>query len=349
METRIVPTPYPTIQEAINAAESGDRVIVLGGIYKENLIINTEGITIEGVNPDLAIIQGECNGNGVTILADNFKISHMIIENFEVGIYSDADSTIVESCIVKKNKIAAFVLYDTSHNIKNNQIINNTIGITLNAIRCNITSNVFKKNESVCIQNVEDVIYECMIKYNYFSDSETALIFTDSASYLNEVQDNVIIKCDQGIVLNAFNNSIIENSISYCNIVGIDIKGNLNNIKLNNISNNTQGLIVSGKENIVEKNNIIQNINFGLVVSNSEVSNVNQFNENIIINNTYGVSLLNGVSINNSNIIKDNERTNIMPSQCNLGIECYICSRDPSLYMNKFLPDFSNNRNKSCI
>jgi len=70
-----VPTDYPTIQEAINAADGGDLVIVDTGTYYENIIYDQPGITvasryIHDQNPELiekTIIDGGQNGSVVNI------------------------------------------------------------------------------------------------------------------------------------------------------------------------------------------------------------------------------------------------------------------------------------------
>mgnify|MGYP003887738503 CR=1 FL=1 len=49
----VVPDDYPSIQSAINAADSGDEIYVKSGIYYENLIINK---SISLIGEDLSLI-----------------------------------------------------------------------------------------------------------------------------------------------------------------------------------------------------------------------------------------------------------------------------------------------------
>jgi hypothetical protein len=57
---RLVPSQYPTIQEAIDAAGSADAIVVSPGTYRENLIVDGKGCTIRSTsgNPADTILDG---------------------------------------------------------------------------------------------------------------------------------------------------------------------------------------------------------------------------------------------------------------------------------------------------
>lgn len=79
--TRHVPAQYPTIQAAVNAAQTGDTVLVSGGTYSENVVVSTENIRLEGTNG--ATLDGTgIHGHGITILADDCTVTGFIVQNY---------------------------------------------------------------------------------------------------------------------------------------------------------------------------------------------------------------------------------------------------------------------------
>lgn len=55
---RRVPEDYPTIQQAVNAAENGDIVLVSNGTYYENVVIYGKSISVIGKDTSNTFIKG---------------------------------------------------------------------------------------------------------------------------------------------------------------------------------------------------------------------------------------------------------------------------------------------------
>ncbi|MFI2757387.1 nitrous oxide reductase family maturation protein NosD [Streptomyces echinatus] len=51
----LVVRPGESIQKAVNAARSGDTVLVLAGTYRESVTVKTPGLTLRGVGPDTVL------------------------------------------------------------------------------------------------------------------------------------------------------------------------------------------------------------------------------------------------------------------------------------------------------
>ncbi len=124
--TIYVPDDYSTIQAAIDAATPGDTIIVRGGIYCENVVIN-KSLYLEAENRT-AIIDGNRSGDAVRVTVSNVVIRGFTVQNAEwAGIRLDWDSnsnTIIDN--VMRNNGSGIVLQDSSKNrITNNSIENN--------------------------------------------------------------------------------------------------------------------------------------------------------------------------------------------------------------------------------
>lgn len=77
----LVPEDYPTIQEAIDAALSGDKIHVAAGTYVENITLKS-GVTLVGESPQTCIIDG--NQNGVPVITGGYCDSNTKLAGFTV-------------------------------------------------------------------------------------------------------------------------------------------------------------------------------------------------------------------------------------------------------------------------
>ncbi|PJZ70315.1 plastocyanin [Leptospira perolatii] len=81
--TRRVPGQYPTIQNAVDASQPGDMVLVEPGVYYEEVVVTTPSITIRGTDRNKVIIDGQFQrGNGVMVVgADGVAVENMTARN----------------------------------------------------------------------------------------------------------------------------------------------------------------------------------------------------------------------------------------------------------------------------
>jgi hypothetical protein len=82
--TREVPSEYPTIQAAVDAAQSGDLVLVGEGTYKEAVDVTTADVTIRGVDRNKVILDGEFTlENGIRVLdTDGVVVENLTARNY---------------------------------------------------------------------------------------------------------------------------------------------------------------------------------------------------------------------------------------------------------------------------
>jgi plastocyanin len=88
-ETLRVPSEYPTIQAAVNAADPGDLVLISRGLYREAVEVSTPFLTIRGVDRNRVILDGNfflpggirvLEADGVTV--ENMTARHFLLNGF---------------------------------------------------------------------------------------------------------------------------------------------------------------------------------------------------------------------------------------------------------------------------
>lgn len=89
----LVPKQYRQIQEAVDAAESGDTILVSPGTYKEAVTIDKTGITLRGEDRNTVILEGEFKkDNGIFIAADDVVVENLTVHGYTVnGIFITGD------------------------------------------------------------------------------------------------------------------------------------------------------------------------------------------------------------------------------------------------------------------
>jgi hypothetical protein len=81
-----VPTDYPTIQAAVDAAAEGDLVLIEPGTYNEAVDVETDNLTIRGLDRDGVVLDGELElDNGIRVLG----ASGVAVENLTAMNYTN--------------------------------------------------------------------------------------------------------------------------------------------------------------------------------------------------------------------------------------------------------------------
>ncbi len=94
--THLVPDDFPTIQAAVDAAASGDLILIAPGTYNEAVDVETDDLVIRGVDRNTVILDGQFElENGIRILgADGVAVENMTAMNYtKNGFFWTSDIT----------------------------------------------------------------------------------------------------------------------------------------------------------------------------------------------------------------------------------------------------------------
>jgi len=333
-------TQYPTIQDAINYANTGNTIEVDSGTYYENLIITKDQISLIGENQATTIIDGLEN-TVISIDAYDITINGFTIRNGYHGItveegYFTGGSIIYNNRIIDNNYYGIHINYKGWATIHNNTITDNIDGVYLDETCCGniINDNYFNRHShsAICADNswqnyilrnyignssygvIIDNSHTTTVRDNDIQDSICYGVIIEWNSYHNDVSYNYFSNNKEGIVILSSNDCLIENNDLINNDNrGIYIGDNSysNTIKNNNFSNNQWGMTMySIYDNNVFNNIFLDNINHGIYIGQNSYSNSITWNE--FSNNGWGMTM-NSVHDNylQSNNFNNNENQGI--------------------------------------
>lgn len=82
--TKLVPADYATIQEAVDAAAPGDLILVSPGTYNEAVTVETDNLTIRGLDRNEVVLDGQLElDNGIRVVgAKGVAVENMTATNY---------------------------------------------------------------------------------------------------------------------------------------------------------------------------------------------------------------------------------------------------------------------------
>lgn len=192
--TIIVPIDYPTIQEAINNADEGDRIFVLSGTYYENVVIN-KTVSLVGADEETTIIDGNLNGKVALITANNVTVKGFTIQHSRMFPPISAIHLVgVQNCVIAGNIVRNNGLGVCLQSGSGNVISNNTISDSLPhhgiELLGGINNNVIGNNVLNCSTGIE--LREGSrnsIQYNNLLDNRYQAIYLGYTSN-NSIKNN---------------------------------------------------------------------------------------------------------------------------------------------------------------
>ena len=318
----IVPTDYPTIQQAIDAATTGTTILVLNGTYYEHLKID-KTVSLIGENKSATIIDAN---------------------NSETAILVTYHSTSIEEFTIQNAASYAINFNHSSFNrIHNNVIKNNGYGIYLkNSIQSNITNNLILENIHDAIQLTGTAtIANNTIKLN--GKHGIFLNFSCATITGNRIESNgygISIFCSGGSILRENDLSNNERNFS---VDGEQLSDYIQNIDDSNRINAKTICYLINQQNITVNPDNFQDIGYlGIVNStNIHVTSINfsHNGEGILLAFTKNSTIENVKAENNFVGIKcvNSQNNNITKVRCennSRGIELSNYARNNDISKN---------------
>jgi len=294
-----VPDQYSTIQEAIDAAEDGDVIVIDEGVYQENIDFRGKNIILTSTDPDnpavvdRTIIDG--GGSGAVVSFRSGESEEAVLRGFTLTrggglLISGGSSPVIEKNIIENNEAevgAGIAIFDSSPTIIDNKIIGNSGylggGIYMEESSPFVENNMIQRNRAVHGSGV--VIYSnsspVMINNSIFDNTAEhlgggLLVAIDSRPSIegNAITDNTAGH-GGGIYIEDSEPIIDQNTISgnkATNGGGLYLFNSLyasllvtgNEISNNFAFNDGGGLYIKDSSPTIEDNNIVDNISENL-------------------------------------------------------------------------------------
>ncbi len=115
---------YSCIQDAVNNANEGDKIIVHNGIYEENVIVNKQ-LTLQGVGSP--VIDAKGFGNPINLYAGNSVVDGFVLCNGRSGLYMVSKDNVIKNNTIKENQYGIY-LFKSGGNVIEQNLIDGNLG-----------------------------------------------------------------------------------------------------------------------------------------------------------------------------------------------------------------------------
>ena len=215
--TITVPDDYETIQEAINAANSGGTIVVKAGTYNEEWISVNKTVSLVGDNQKSLVYYH--SGTGFIVTANNVQITGFTITNFEelkgyAISLANANSCVIENNLIADNLVGISVYaYSSDNTVCGNVLDHNERSIEL----INAHTNAISENNitAALVSGISlDLSSGNLVSKNRISElnDELGALMLWQSSY-NTIYRNLLFGGTMMLLLGSSNNVASENFV----------------------------------------------------------------------------------------------------------------------------------------
>jgi parallel beta-helix repeat protein len=254
--TWFVPGDFATIQEAVDASNSGDTILVALGTYHEHLSISKSNLTLIGESSLTTVIDGNQTSSVVFLNAKNVTLKGFKIQNgiFGINMVQSKNCTISDNVVTLNTDEGMRIWWESSNNTitGNTVVFNNGYGIRnmLNSNENTIANNTVADNEyGMTIANSMSALLKnnslANNTYNFGVQGGYPYEFIHNIDLSNTVNGKPIIYLE--------NQTDLTIDPSTYPAVGYLALINSRNITMKNlnISNNVQGILIENTTNSI--------------------------------------------------------------------------------------------------
>ncbi len=251
-ETSTVPDDYLRIQDAVNAANPGDIIVVKEGIYNEDYITLDKPVYLFGENQRSVIIYH--SSLGFVIRANDVHLAGFTITSNEYGKghavdLADSRGCIIEGNLIENNLVGISVYGSSGNTLSRNVLSNNERSIEL----IDASSNTISYNNitGALVSGISlDVSSDNIVNENRISDlvdGMGALMLWKSSK--NIISRNYLFGGNPMLMIECSDNILTENYVKNSDFGVVIGASSGNSIYCNYFMNITQQQVLDTKEN----------------------------------------------------------------------------------------------------
>jgi parallel beta-helix repeat protein len=350
------PTPFTSIQSAVDAASPGDTILVGPGTYQEQVLISKDGLDLESATPGAAVIKAPSNDvlagnaavvdiqNAANVVLDGFTIrgpgpSLLPFGSLNFGVYVDGAS----SATIENNTITQ---------ISDNPPSPNASGV---GIEVGLSAN------NASLLGLASTVGSALVLNNTIDNYQLAGIVVDNAGSSATVQGNTVlgaasdVAATYGIVMSNGAAGVIQGNTVSGNVfvvgngtqaVGIWLSNPGAGVQVlgNTVFSNDVGIAVQGAANpVISGNSVSMSTDDGidLLAGTSGA----QVTANLITDNGLDgifVNADNNTITNNTAIFNSRDGIELMQASGNL-VQGNLASQNARYGISQFLSDGESN------